>query len=458
MHYQPHNYQRQATQFIIDHDEAAILLGMGLGKSVITLTAIWKLMLDYFTISRVLVVAPLRVARDTWPAEVKKWDNLRGLTVAVAVGTKRDRLAALAKSAMVTIINRENIPWLVNQLGGSWPFDMVVIDELSSFKNHRAKRFTALVKMRPFVKRWVGLTGTPASNGLMDVWAQFRLLDGGERLGRFITRYRERWFVPDKRNGMQVFTYKPRVGAEDEIYAAIGDMTLSMRTTDHLQLPEFTVTTMPVTLEPKERKVYEQLKADLVLQLGDETIDAANAAALSGKLLQLASGAIYTGDDQWAPVHERKLDALEDLIEAANGNPLLVAYWFTHDRERITSRFPQARELKTSVDIEAWNQGEIALGLLHPASAGHGLNLQSGGHLLVWFSLTWSLELYQQTNARLYRQGQSEPVTITHLISEGTLDEVVLKALDAKDATQAALIDAVAQEIHTTTERTRSCM
>lgn len=458
MHYQPHNYQWQATQFIIDHDEAAILLGMGLGKSVITLTAIWQLMLDYFTISRVLVVAPLRVARDTWPAEIAKWDHLDGLTVAVAVGTKQDRLAALAKSAMVTVINRENIPWLVNQLGGSWPFDMVVIDELSSFKNHRAKRFTALVKMRPFVKRWVGLTGTPASNGLMDVWAQFRLLDGGERLGRFITRYRERWFVPDKRNGMQVFSYKPRVGAEDEIYRAIGDMTLSMRTTDHLQLPELTVTATPVVLEPKERKVYEQLKADLVLQLGEATIDAANAAALSGKLLQLASGAIYTGDGDWASVHDRKLDALEDLIEAANGNPLLVAYWFTHDRERITARFPQARELKTSVDIEAWNQGEIALGLIHPASAGHGLNLQSGGHLLVWFSLTWSLELYQQTNARLYRQGQSEPVTITHLVAEGTLDEVVLKALDAKDATQAALIDAVAQEIHTTTERTRSCM
>ncbi len=264
--------------------------------------------------------------------------------------------------------------------------------------------------------------------------------------------------MPDKRNGMQVFTYKPRVGAEDEIYAAIGDMTLSMRTTDHLQLPELTVTATPVVLEPKERKVYEQLKADLVLQLGEATIDAANAAALSGKLLQLASGAIYTGDGDWASVHDRKLDALEDLIEAANGNPLLVAYWFTHDRERITARFPQARELKTSVDIEAWNQGEIALGLIHPASAGHGLNLQSGGHLLVWFSLTWSLELYQQTNARLYRQGQSEPVTITHLVAEGTLDEVVLKALDAKDATQAALIDAVAQEIHTTTERTRSCM
>ena len=458
MHYQPHNYQRQATQFIIDHHEAAIFLGMGLGKSVITLTAIWQLMLDYFTISRVLVVAPLRVARDTWPAEVAKWDHLEGLSVAVAVGTKQDRLKALAASAMVTIINRENIPWLISQLGNSWPFDMVVIDELSSFKNHRAKRFTALVKMRPFVKRWVGLTGTPASNGLMDVWAQFRLLDGGERLGRFITRYRERWFVPDKRNGMQVFTYKPRAGAEDEIYGAIGDMTLSMRTTDHLQLPELTVTTTSVKLEPKERKVYEQLKADLVLQLGEATIDAANAAALSGKLLQLASGAIYTGDGEWTAVHDRKLDALEDLVEAANGNPLLVAYWFTHDRERIIARFPQARELKTSADIEAWNKGAITLALIHPASAGHGLNLQAGGHLLVWFSLTWSLELYQQTNARLYRQGQLEPVTITHLVAEGTLDEAVLKALDAKDATQAALIDAVATELTTTSRKESSCM
>ena len=362
MHYQPHNYQTTATQYIIDHDEAAIFLGMGLGKSVITLTAIWQLMLDYFTIHRVLVVAPLRVARDTWPAEVAKWDHLEGLTVAVAVGTKRDRLNALAASAMVTVINRENIPWLVNQLGGSWPFDMVIIDELSSFKNHRAKRFTALVKMRPHVKRWVGLTGTPAANGLMDVWAQFRLLDGGQRLGRFITRYRERWFVPDKRNGMQVFTYKPRAGAEDEIYGAIGDMTLSMRTTDHLQLPELTVTTMPVVLEPKERRVYEQLKSDLVLDLDGATIDAANAAALSGKLLQLASGAIYTSDGQWTAAHDRKLDALEDLVEAANGSPLLAAYWFAHDRERITARFPQARELKTSAEIEAWNKGEITLG------------------------------------------------------------------------------------------------
>lgn len=440
MRYRPHNYQQTATRFILDHHEAAILLGMGLGKSVITLTAIWQLLLDYFTVSRVLVVAPLRVARDTWPAEVAKWDHLQGLSVAVAVGTKADRLDALAKSAMVTVINRENIPWLVRQYGDSWPFDMVVIDELSSFKNHRAKRFTALVKMRPHVKRWVGLTGTPASNGLMDIWAQFRLLDGGQRLGRFITRYRDKWFLPDKRNGMQVFTYKPRAGAEEEIYDAIADMTLSMRTTDHLTLPDLTVTTTPVVLGAGERAVYEQLKADLVVDLDGQVVDAANAAALSGKLLQLASGAIYDEHGDTVEVHGAKLDALEDIIEAANGQTVLVAYWYRHDRERIQRRFPQARELKTSADIEAWNRGDIPLGLIHPASAGHGLNLQSGGHLLVWFSLTWSLELYQQTNARLYRQGQAEPVTITHLTATGTLDQAVLKALEAKDMTQAALI------------------
>ncbi|MGI6786564.1 MAG: SNF2-related protein [Gleimia sp.] len=458
MRYRPHNYQQTATRFILDHHEAAILLDMGLGKSVITLTAIWELLLDYFTVSRVLVVAPLRVARDTWPTEIHKWDHLDGLSVAVAVGTKADRIDALAKSAMVTVINRENIPWLVSHYGDSWPFDMVVIDELSSFKNHRAKRFTALVKMRPHVKRWVGLTGTPASNGLMDIWAQFRLLDGGQRLGRFITRYRDRWFIPDKRNGMQVFTYKPREGAEDEIYAAIADMTLSMRTTDHLTLPNLTVTTTPVALGAKERTVYEQLKSDLVVDLDGQVVDAANAAALSGKLLQLASGAIYDEHGNPVEVHGAKLDALEDILEAANGQTVLVAYWFKHDLARIHQRFPDARELKTSADIEAWNWGDIPLGLIHPASAGHGLNLQAGGHLLVWFSLTWSLELYQQTNAQLYRQGQAEPVTITHLAATGTLDQAVLKALEAKDMTQAALIDAAATELSTTLRKESSCM
>lgn len=457
MRYKPHNYQTQATGFIINHDEAAVFLGMGLGKSVIALTAIWQLVLDYFLVQRVLVIAPLRVARDTWPQEALKWDHLQGLSLAVAVGSKSERLEALAKSAMVTVINRENIPWLVAHYGPSWPFDMVVIDELSSFKNHRAKRFTTLVKMRPYVSRWVGLTGTPASNGLMDLWAQFRLLDGGTRLGRYITRFRDRWFLPDKRGGMQVFTYKPRAGAEDEIYEAISDMTLSMRTSDHLTLPELTLTTTKVKLADQERAVYERLEQDLVIELDGQVVDAANAAVLSGKLLQLASGAIYDENGDVIVVHGAKLDALEDLVEAANGQNLLVAYWYKHDLERIIERFPQARILKTAEDIAAWNNGEINLGLIHPACAGHGLNIQAGGHLLIWFSLTWSLELYQQANARLYRQGQTQPVTITHLAAEGTLDEAVLKALDTKNVTQAALIEAVKTQL-TTTKENSLCM
>lgn len=457
MRYTPHNYQTQATEFIETHPQAAVFLGLGMGKTVITLTAIWNLLLDSFQVRRVLIIAPLRVARDTWPAEAAKWDHLAGLTLAIAVGTKQDRLDALARNAMVTVINRENVPWLVKQLGGAWPFDMVIIDELSSFKNHRAQRFKALAAIRHQVTRIVGLTGTPASNGLMDLCAQFQLLDEGQRLGRFISHYRNRWFVPDKRNGMQVFTYKPRPGAEDEIYAAISDITLSMRTTDHLQLPELTITTQTVTLDGREREVYERLRDEMVLDLNGQIVDAANAAALSGKLLQLASGAIYDEHGETIEVHGRKLDALEDLIEAANGQPLLVAYWFKHDLQRIRQRFPEARELKTSADIEAWNAREIPLALIHPASAGHGLNLQAGGSLLIWFSLTWSLELYQQTNARLYRQGQREPVTITHLATTGTLDEAVLKALEAKDLTQAALIDAVTHELQPVKEHT-PCM
>ena len=335
MRYQPHNYQAQATRFIEEHPEAAILLGMGLGKTIITLTAIWGLLLDTFEARRVLVIAPLRVARDTWPTEVLKWDHLDGLTVAVAVGTRQQRLNALAAGAMVTVINRENIPWLVKTLGGQWPFDMVVIDELSSFKNHKAARFKALSSVRPHIHRIVGLTGTPAANGLEDLWAQFKLLDGGERLGRYITRYRERWFTPDRRNGMQVFSYKPRPGAEAEIYEAIGDITLSMKTTDYLDLPELTITTVPVELNPKERNVYERMVRDMVVDLDGVVVDAANAAALSGKLLQLASGAVYNETGQTIEVHERKLDALEDLLEAANGQSLLVAYWHKHDAARI---------------------------------------------------------------------------------------------------------------------------
>lgn len=451
MRYTPHNYQSYATRFITTHEVAAIFLGMGLGKSIITLTAIWELLLDSFQARRVLVIAPLRVARDTWAAELAKWDHLSDLTLAVAVGTKQQRLDALAKGAMVTVINRENIPWLVAHVGSAWEWDMVVIDELSSFKNHQAARFKALTKARPMITRIVGLTGTPAANGLMDLWAQFRILDGGERLGRYISQYRNRYFTPDKRNGMQIFTYKPLEGAEEDIYAAIADITVSMKTTDHLRLPPLTSTVVDVELDKSERKVYERLRDNLILHLDEGTVDASNAASLSGKLLQLASGALYTDTGEASVVHERKLDALEDIIEAANGAPVLVAYWFKHDLERILKRFPHAKHLQSSADFEAWNNGEIPLGLIHPASAGHGLNLQAGGHILVWFTLTWSLELYQQTNARLYRQGQTRPVTITHLAVKDTIDQHVLRALQAKDTTQEALINAV----KTTLGRTR---
>lgn len=451
MRYQPHDYQRLATNYILEHPQAAILLGMGLGKTVITLTAVWDLLMDSFQARRVLVIAPLRVARDTWATEAAKWDHLEGLTMAVAVGSKKQRLEALAQGAMVTVINRENIPWLVTTLGATWPYDMVVIDELSSFKNHQAARFKALASVRKHITRIVGLTGTPAANGLEDLWAQFRLLDGGDRLGRYISHYRSRWFVPDKRNARQIFSYKPKPGAEEDIYHAIGDITLSMRTCDYLKLPPVTYTTHPVTLGCRERKVYDQLVADMVISLEGRTVDASNAAALSGKLLQLASGSVYTDGHEAVTVHERKLDALEDLVEAANGEPVLVAYWFQHDPARIQHRIPTARVLTTSEDFAAWNQGSIPVGLIHPASAGHGLNLQAGGHLLVWFSLTWSLELYQQTNARLHRQGQTHPVTICHLVAEDTLDEAVMAALAAKDTTQARLITAVSQQLTTTT-------
>ena len=447
MQYQPHNYQQQATEFIEEHPASALLLEMGLGKTIITLTAVWNLMFDSFDIRKVLVIAPLRVARDTWPAEQAKWDHLRQLRMAIAVGTERQRRAALNSGADVTVVNRENVDWLINRSGIRWQWDMVIIDELSSFKNHRAKRFTALLKARTGVKRIVGLTGTPAANGLMDLWAEFRLLDGGQRLGRYISRYRERWFDPDKCNGMQVFTYKPKRGAEAEIYAAISDITLSMKTTDYLTLPPLTVTTQRVEMNAKERKVYDQLAADLVVELDGEVIDAANAAVLAGKLTQMANGAIYTEAGDVIGIHERKLDALEDLIEAANGNPVLVAYWFKHDLERIMERFPNARQLKTSADINDWNAGEIEIGLIHPASAGHGLNLQQGGNILIWYSLTWSLELYQQANARLYRQGQTQPVTITHITCKNSIDEQILNALEAKNTTQSALIDAVAQTL-----------
>lgn len=442
MKYKPHEYQSYATEFILSHPISAVFLEMGLGKSVITLSAIFDLCLDSFLVCKVLVIAPLRVARDTWPAEIKKWDHLKGLSYSVAVGTEKERIDALKKQSTVYIINRENVDWLVNKSGIPFQFDMVVIDELSSFKSYGAKRFKSLLKVRPSVQRIVGLTGTPSSNGLMDLWAEFRILDLGQRLGRYISHYRNTYFTPDKRNAQIIFSYKPLPGAEEEIYKQISDITISMKSTDYLKMPEYVSNEVFVTLSEKEWKVYSDFKEDMVANLGDEEIDAVNAAVLSGKLLQMANGAVYDSENKAHVIHDKKLDALEDLIEGANGKPVLVAYWYKHDLERIKDRFP-VRQIQSSKDIEDWNDGKIPIAVIHPASAGHGLNLQSGGSTLIWFGLTWSLELYQQTNARLYRQGQKDTVIVHHIITKNTIDEDVLLALTKKEKTQDALIDAV---------------
>lgn len=443
MIYKPHDYQTYATNFILDHPVAAVFLDMGLGKSVITLTAIYDLCLDSFLVRKVLVIAPLRVARDTWPTEIQKWDHLKGLTYSVAVGTEAERIAALQRKAHVYIINRENVQWLVEESGVPFDFDMVVIDELSSFKSYQAKRFRSLLKVRPKVKRIVGLTGTPSSNGLMDLWAEFRILDLGKRLGRFITHYRNEYFTPDKKNAQIVFSYKPLPGAEDAIYRAISDITISMKAIDHLQMPECVMNEVKVTLSEKERRIYNTLKKELVVSLKGKEIDASNSAALAGKLSQLANGAVYGEDKNYIEFHNRKLDALEDLIEAANGKPVLVAYWFKHDLARIKKRF-QVRELLTSQDIKDWNSGKIPIAVIHPASAGHGLNLQYGGSTMIWFGLTWSLELFQQANARLWRQGQQADTVVIHMIiTVDTVDERITSALNSKDKVQSALIDAV---------------
>lgn len=442
MRYEPHEYQEYATNFILSHPIAAILLEMGLGKSVITLTAIFDLTLDSFLIRKVLVIAPLRVARDTWPAEIEKWDHLNGLTYSVAIGSEAQRKAALLQRAQVYLINRENVDWLINDSGIPFDYDMVVIDELSSFKSHTSKRFRALRKVRPNVKRIVGLTGTPSSNGLMDLWAEIGILDMGQRLGRYISHFRNTYFVPDKRNQQIIFTYKPKPGAEEAIYRLISDITISMKNTDYLKLPDLVINEIPVLLSEDERQQYEIMRSEMVLSIKGKEIDAVNAAALSNKLLQMANGAVYDGNGGVIRIHDRKLDALEDIIEAANGKPVLIAYWYKHDLERIMERFP-AIQLDNAESIKRWNDGEIPVAVIHPASAGHGLNLQAGGSCLVWFGLTWSLELYQQTNARLWRQGQKDTVIIHHIVAKETIDEQVMKALKRKDKTQTALIDAV---------------
>ncbi len=441
-----HGYQEYSVNFIIEHPVAAVLLDCGLGKTVTSLTAINDLMFDYFDIHRVLVICPLRVG-NVWANEIQHWEHLCLLQYSVAVGSESERLLALKTQADIYIINRENVQWLIEKSGVSFDFDMVVVDELSSFKNYQSKRFKALMKARPKVKRMVGLTGTPSSNGLMDLFAEFKLLDMGARLGRFIGQYRNAYFSPDKRNGQIIYNYKPLPNAEQQIYDKISDITISMKSTDHLKMPEMISTKYEVELSDSEKKKYEELKKDLILQLPDGEITAANAASLTGKLSQMANGAVYSDDESILEIHQRKLDAMEDIIESANGKPVLVAYWFRHDLERIRKRF-DVRAIKTAKDIADWNNGRIPVALIHPASAGHGLNLQAGGNHLVWFGLTWSLELYQQTNARLWRQGQTaETVVIQHIVAKATVDEHIMKALAQKNTTQLALMDAVRAEL-----------
>lgn len=442
MKYNPHEYQGYAIDFIIRKKVSAIFLEMGLGKSSITLTAINELMLNYFTVQKVLVIAPLRVAKTTWKDEIEKWDHLKDLKYSIVVGTKKERIDALKEKAHIYIINRENVDWLINKSGYRFDFDMVIIDELSSFKAYNTKRFKSLLKVRPFIKRIVGLTGTPSSNGLMDLWAEFRILDFGNRLERYITHYRNKYFDPDKRNGMRIFTYKPKSFAEEEIYKQISDITISMKSKDYLKMPEKITNNIYVDMSKDEKSLYSEFKKEMITNIGDVEIDAVNAAVLSNKLLQMASGSIYDEDKNEHLIHNKKLEALEDLIESSNGKPVLIAYWFNSDKERLKKAF-NAREIKTEKDIADWNNRKIDVALIHPASAGHGLNLQAGGSTIIWFTPTWSLELYQQTNARLYRQGQKETVVIYHIVCKDTIDENVIRALKNKNKTQSALIDAV---------------
>ena len=452
MEFKPHDYQKYATEFIESHPIAAVILQMGLGKTVCTLTAIEHLMYDTFEVSKVLIVAPLRVAKVTWSDEIDKWDHLSHLTYSVAVGSEKERLSALKKKADLYMINRENLQWLIEKSGLPFDYDMVVLDELSSFKSWQSKRFRAFMKVRPKVQRVVGLTGTPSSNGLMDLFAEFKCLDMGERLGRFITQYRNAFFIPDRMNGQVVYSYKLRPFAEEEIYRRIGDITISMKALDHLKMPELIENRYPVYMDDGEKQQYESMKKNLILPyLENETITAANAAALSGKLCQMANGAVYSDEGSVAHIHDRKLDALEDIIEAAQG-PILLCYWFKHDLERITRKLDELKveyaRISSDGSIRMWNEGKFQVGLIHPASAGHGLNLQAGGNHIVWFGLTWSLELLEQTNARLWRQGQrAETVVVQYLVTAGTIDERILDAISKKEQDQNALIDAVKAEL-----------
>lgn len=447
MQFTPHRYQDIAINKIYETPRAGLFLDMGLGKTVITLTAIEDLKFNQFEINKVLVIAPLRVAEDTWSKESEKWDHLQHLKISKVLGTPSQRRRALATDADIYVINRENVVWLTNELssiGNGWDFDMVVIDELSSFKSPKAQRFRALKKFITRSSRVIGLTGTPAPNGLIDLWSQIYLLDGGERLGRTITGFRERYFVPNQRNATTIFNYKPKDEAEKNINEKISDICISMRAEDWLEMPERIDSIQAVKLTDKEYRKYEEFERQSYMEFIEGEVTAASAAALTNKLLQYSNGAVYLEDGCYVNTSDKKLDALAELIELSNGKPILCFYSYKHDLERIKKKFSFARKLESSDDITAWNKGEIQLLLAHPAGAGHGLNLQAGGNIIVWFGLTWSLELYQQANARLYRQGQKqESVIIHHLITTGTADEKVLNSLQGKKDVQDELLESL---------------
>ena len=446
MQFRPYSYQMRCIEKVEKLPAVGLFLDMGLGKTVITLTAV-KDLIDDFAVWKVLVIAPKRVAEDTWTSEHEKWDHLKSLRISKVLGTGAQRTKALDEDADVYVIGRDNVQWLIGlyqQRRKGWPFDMIVIDELSSFKNPQAKRFRALRKALPCTKRVVGLTGTPSPNGLMDLWAQVYLLDQGERLGKTIGAYREQYFRPGKRNGYVVFNWEPVKGAQEEIQSKLQDICLSMSAEDYLELPDLIPRTVKVHLTDPEWKVYQTMEHDALIELEDpdDAVVGLNAAAVMNKLLQIANGRVYSDRGCVVKVHEEKLDALEEIVDTAPG-PVLVFYSYRHDLDAIQGRFEDAKTLNGPEDIKAWNEGQIPMILAHPASVGYGLNLQAGGHIIVWYGLTWSLELYQQANARLYRQGQKHAVIVHHLIAAGTVDEQVMEALEKKDTSQAALLMAL---------------
>lgn len=443
MKYIPHPYQAYCIDYLLTHPAAGLFLKPGMGKTSVALTAADRLLYDSFAAKKVLVIAPLRVAEDTWSRESEKWDHLRHLRISKVLGDVKARKAALKMDADVYCINRENVPWLVELYGLGWPFDLVIVDELSNFRNPSAQRVKALRKVRPLIKFIWGLTGTPRPRSLLDLWAQIYLLDRGERLGKTMTEYKNRYFSPGRRSGYVIYEWIPRPGAEAEIYRKISDICVSMEAQDHLKLPELVETSRLVPLSQAAREQYEQMEREAVLELADGVIDAGSAAAINGKLLQIAGGAVYDEDRTVHELHAAKLDALEDVLEEANGEPVLVAYRYQHERDRIMARFPQAVQLKDSDTIAAWNRGEIPLLLAHPAGAGHGLNLQDGGHIIVWFGPTYDLELNEQFNDRLFRQGQKDTTSIIYLVAEGTVDLDAMASLEAKADGQDAMMKAI---------------